>query len=1246
MTPNPNAFHLFLSYARADNRAPVNQAGEGWVKAFKHELERRHAAYSGRELRVFFDEQDIHIGVDWRRRLGEGLRQSRLFLAFLSPNYLISDNCQWEWDEYLRREHSAARGDDGITPVYFVTPGDLRLKEVQSIAEWLTAIEAKYPWFKARSFKPEAERTARRMAEDLTGRRNKSTHLELQPWYEHGPEVLRELDAAARSAEVKAQSRDSAADLRTLAERLDGLDRHIAQRLDRLALADLAPGNIGRSHEHFVGRHAELRQLHDILLKGGPQSGGRGMGGRGIIAATFAPGGLGKTALARQYAHAYAEWYAAGGTWEIGCEGVTELGLAVQKLAESARFKELALRDRSRAATTSDDYLTAPLQLSEVQRANPALALEAVLAYLKRATFARRDVLLDELTRKMHAGEAERHSNPEDPPELKAPRALLLLDNVDQKQLLSASQLGLLPAEEWLEIVVTTRLDPKDFGGGDKVFAHLEVGVLPDADALQLLADFQPFASEAEEQAARQIVQTLAGWTLALEIVAALIAHHAKAGHPRPVQALYQELQQKGLAWVDALAGTPGVDGHIRHSDQAHLNRIGTLIGWSMARLSPPARTALEYASLLMPDRIPLVWLRELTAQRHPEVNDISLANPYSWLAVWGELRGLRLLHPALEASSDDRGVEAMPELVRIHRLVAEHVRGAGLPRHFAEVDRFFYALCSAFEYQVGKAEDAAQRVQQPWLRDQLAHLISAHSAHPPTSTLLRSTGIVASFEGNHGLLSRALRIFERLLAAQERLRTANPNSLELQRDVSVCLEKLGDFLSRRRGRGDTEQALFYYQRSLDISERIANALIYSTQGQRDVAFGLERLADALIRRGLPGDADRALACYQRSLEIRERLFTASPNFEQAQRDLSLSLDSLGTYLQSRGLLEQGIKYCERNLQICERLARANPNSGRDQRALSIALNSLGHVLSRRGLAGDAEQALVHHKRSLEIRERISTESSNSTQGRRDVAISLTRLGDFLTERSLPGDEDKALEYYQRSLEMHERLAKDDPNNAQAKSDLCASLNRFSHSLTARGLPGDFENALKHQQQSVLLSKFIADDDPSSVQSMRDFAVSLGRLGSLLSRRGFPGDSEQALENYRRCNQVLERLAAAEPGDQDVQHDLCMSLEGTAAYFARQVEGANAALDLQTRALGIALALRQSNPQSLYFGRTAAVSLSLAAQYADAAGQANQAGRYRYDCFQVLDELLKAGCTLDAWMKNTHARLKPTFDNP
>jgi len=214
--------------------------------------------------------------------LGEGVRQSRLFLAFLSPNYLISKNCLWEWQEYLRREYSAARGDDGLTPAYFVTPADLRLDEQQSLADWLRAMQHKYPWFQPRgALEAQTDARTRPFVRDLN-RRNKTANLELQPWFAHGPELLRQLDAAARALDAKNTPRDPSADLRTRAERLAGLDRHIARRLDRVALADLAPGNIPRAHEHFVGRHRELGELHDIMLTGGPQSGGSGMGGSGM----------------------------------------------------------------------------------------------------------------------------------------------------------------------------------------------------------------------------------------------------------------------------------------------------------------------------------------------------------------------------------------------------------------------------------------------------------------------------------------------------------------------------------------------------------------------------------------------------------------------------------------------------------------------------------------------------------------------------------------------------------------------------------------------------------------------------------------------------------------------------------------------------------------------------------------------------------------------------------------------------
>jgi len=101
--------------------------------------------------------------------------------------------------------------------------------------------------------------------------------------------------------------------------------------------------------------------------------------------AAHSPGGLGKTALARQYCHAFAEFYAAGGTWEIPCEGVATLGAALLKLADEPRFLSMGAE------------LGLPLVLSPAQRENFSLAAAGVLDYLRIVTQRRVGVLREEL---------------------------------------------------------------------------------------------------------------------------------------------------------------------------------------------------------------------------------------------------------------------------------------------------------------------------------------------------------------------------------------------------------------------------------------------------------------------------------------------------------------------------------------------------------------------------------------------------------------------------------------------------------------------------------------------------------------------------------------------------------------------------------------------------------------------------------------------------------------------------------
>src|SRR6056297_271523 len=224
--------HVFFSYARADNGEENNH----FVSQFHDLLCKEHQEVTGRELKTFFDTEAIEEGERWKTRLGQGLRDSRLFLAFISDNYLKSEVCKWEWEHYLLTEHTAARGEDGAVPLYFIPVDELGQATDEQIAEWLAEIK----------------------------QRNVEAYCELQPWYLVGRDRLLELDAAERAGALREVDVESEEEL-SLPERIRRLNLRICRRLDRIHLADQVIGNVVRPYRHFVGRHKQLRELHEAL---------------------------------------------------------------------------------------------------------------------------------------------------------------------------------------------------------------------------------------------------------------------------------------------------------------------------------------------------------------------------------------------------------------------------------------------------------------------------------------------------------------------------------------------------------------------------------------------------------------------------------------------------------------------------------------------------------------------------------------------------------------------------------------------------------------------------------------------------------------------------------------------------------------------------------------------------------------------------------------------------------------------
>lgn len=320
-------YDLFISYAHQDN-------DHGQVKELCDAIFADFRQFGGRDLLVFFDERDIPSMADWEARIALGLRESRLFLAVISPSYFASTYCRREWEEYVRYEAMRQCLGEGVAPIYFVELPGLQDSAVEAgIAGWVADIRSRQ-WCDLASQDP----------------------VKIVRWHEAGRRALED---------------------EHVAERLQTLKKEIRERLARADLARQSPTNLYRHNPQFVGRVRELTILREALN----ERGSVGIVGHGAQSATvsgatalYGLGGMGKTELALAYAHAFA-WDYPGGRWLLSCEGLHNFDVVLRQLAVSTALN---------------------ISFTEEEQKDPSRAAERVLAELRRRE--RSLLLLDNVT--------------------------------------------------------------------------------------------------------------------------------------------------------------------------------------------------------------------------------------------------------------------------------------------------------------------------------------------------------------------------------------------------------------------------------------------------------------------------------------------------------------------------------------------------------------------------------------------------------------------------------------------------------------------------------------------------------------------------------------------------------------------------------------------------------------------------------------------------------------------------------
>ena len=143
------------------------------------------------------------------------------------------------------------------------------------------------------------------------------------------------------------------------------------------------------------------------------------------------------------------------------------------------------------------------------------------------------------------------------------------------------------------------------------------------------------------------------------------------------------------------------------------------------------------------------------------------------------------------------------------------------------------------------------------------------------------------------------------------------------------------------------------------------------------------------------GRYQEALEEYSKSLVIRQKLVIADAGNARWQEALATAQTKIGDMLRELGQREEALDAYDKRPRHPHAAGRARSGRCRAPAGAGGKLRAQG---PGPGQLGQFEEALDAFTRSLEIRQRLTTDESNA-QWRRDLSISYERVGDMLARK-------------------------------------------------------------------------------------------------------------------------------------------------------------------------------------------------------------------------------------------------------
>ncbi|MEH2230909.1 MAG: tetratricopeptide repeat protein [Nostoc sp.] len=281
-------------------------------------------------------------------------------------------------------------------------------------------------------------------------------------------------------------------------------------------------------------------------------------------------------------------------------------------------------------------------------------------------------------------------------------------------------------------------------------------------------------------------------------------------------------------------------------------------------------------------------------------------------------------------------------------------------------------------------------------------------------------------------------------------------STLEITKNHSV----LKEIAYCERQMGEIDRALNYYQQALNLCPAEDEAELASIYNH----FGMLKANK--------GEVDEAIALYNQSLEITERI----GNFQGK----AVTLHCLGNIYANKGEWDKAIALYNQSLEITERIGNFQGKA--------VTLHCLGNIYANKG---EWDKAIALYNQSLEIKERIG-----NVQGK---AATLHQLAGIYANK---GDVDEAIALLNQSLEIEECIG-----NVQGKAVTLHELG------VIYGNKGEVDEAIALYNQVLEI-----DERIGNVQGK---AATLHQLAGIYANKG---DVDEAIALYNQSLEIKERI--------------------------------------------------------------------------------------------------------------------------